>query len=665
MSIEKMQEHTANRSSFVPAPPTRALSLARKLVWNLAELCLIVLWAVFFARAFLDFSPTAVPAGNEYLGAIQNLTFWTRLRECGACAFWFASVRGGYPALVDPIASILHPIPIVTTLIWGVLNGSKVALVASFALAGIAQWWIAKTLGLGVIARLWTAAIAVVAGNISGRMHLGSYGMVLSNATCGLVLPPLITFTQRASRKSAVLLSVTIALVLVAGAAYVQCALVWTMIPALVAILWQRTDWRLVARRLLMVVGLTFLLVAPVLIPVVHFLPEFSKDHDPTFRGAQPFTYIPLNLVIGDRSFFQSEALDKLPFPSHYFNYIGWIPVLLAIWGVGALLSAHSRRLLAVLLVFAIFPLWLASATPFKSLIQVLPIERLADLISGLRYTAFMAGLAIPAILGLAGIGLQAILNTKWPKFRAELSGGDANLSGLSVDLRWILVVPLLFALNDARSASAQWIEMRPLNGEVPQVVDALRSESLQWVQTVYGEHIWIQPALDKGLFLSRDDYNTWQWSNRPDPEPALVASRDSAQSNLPNEKTVAGITIHRSGAPDFARVSHPDGSGVACPAHGVGGNIDVVCNNPDPGTLIVEENSWSGWSAQMDEGATLSIGSGRWLSVDIPGGVHTIHFRYRPWDVGAGGALFVLGAIVAAFYWRKAEDDQAEMDPP
>src|SRR5262245_3212477 len=93
------------REEFARVVATRATSLARAHAWDVAELGLIIVWAVFFARVYLDLSPTAIPVGNEYLGAIQNLNFWTRFRECHACAFWFASLRGGYPALVDPIAS--------------------------------------------------------------------------------------------------------------------------------------------------------------------------------------------------------------------------------------------------------------------------------------------------------------------------------------------------------------------------------------------------------------------------------------------------------------------------------------------------------------------------------------------------------------------------------
>lgn len=59
--------------------------------------------------------------------------------ECGACALWNGSVRGGAPAFVDPHASLLHPLVFIPTLLLGVIAGSKGTLVAAFFCHGAAQ----------------------------------------------------------------------------------------------------------------------------------------------------------------------------------------------------------------------------------------------------------------------------------------------------------------------------------------------------------------------------------------------------------------------------------------------------------------------------------------------------------------------------------------------
>src|SRR6185503_5819593 len=97
---------------------------------------------------------------------------------------WNGSVRGGAPAFVDPHASLLHPLVIASTLLLGVINGSKLALLGAFFMAGVAQWWLARVLGIGRIARLWSAGMAVAAGFLAAQMGEGLFSMVISTVSC-------------------------------------------------------------------------------------------------------------------------------------------------------------------------------------------------------------------------------------------------------------------------------------------------------------------------------------------------------------------------------------------------------------------------------------------------------------------------------------------------
>ena len=95
------------------------------------ELSLIFLWAVWLGKEYLDFDPQVVPAGREFGSSIQAHHLWTRFQECGRCALWDGSERGGFPGFVDPLASSLHPTVIVTTLLFGVVNGAKAMVIIS------------------------------------------------------------------------------------------------------------------------------------------------------------------------------------------------------------------------------------------------------------------------------------------------------------------------------------------------------------------------------------------------------------------------------------------------------------------------------------------------------------------------------------------------------
>ncbi|MEK6256340.1 MAG: hypothetical protein N2C13_03360 [Chloroflexota bacterium] len=104
--------------------------------WVLLELLILALWAMWIGRAYLDLDIHLIPGGREYSSTVQTHYLWERFRECGWCALWNGSERGGYPALAEIHGSPLHPLVAVTTLIAGVITGNKIALVATFGWPG-------------------------------------------------------------------------------------------------------------------------------------------------------------------------------------------------------------------------------------------------------------------------------------------------------------------------------------------------------------------------------------------------------------------------------------------------------------------------------------------------------------------------------------------------
>ncbi len=158
--------HSVPRLRALAKPHARLDS--NHLVWF--EIVAIVAWAIWVGRGYLDFDAALMPQGtwNEFGMAIQPHSIWTQLTTCGPCVFWNGAVNGGYPAFVDLHGAQLHPLVILTTLIWGTTIGAKVAIVASLAIAGIGQWWLARVLQLGLLARMWNAALVVQENSWTG-----------------------------------------------------------------------------------------------------------------------------------------------------------------------------------------------------------------------------------------------------------------------------------------------------------------------------------------------------------------------------------------------------------------------------------------------------------------------------------------------------------------
>ena len=617
---------------------------------RLLELAAVVLWALYFTRPYLDMDPAVVPAGREYLSAIQTHTVWERVRACGLCGLWFGNVRGGFPALVDPVASTLHPLVIFATLAWGVVNGSKAALVGVFILAGLSQWWLGSLLGLRWPARVWGAVMAVSAGYLAARMDLGAFSLVLSTASAVPVFPAVIGLARDRTWRRVFLLAIVLALLAVGGTGYMQVGMVLVMPTALLLIPWDREAPTQMFRRLVLAVGMALLFAGPFLVPFVHFLPQFAKDFDVTFRNSQPFAYVPLNLVIRDVSFYLNDALGKSPWPSHFVNFVGWIPILLALYGLFGFGDAQRRRQALFLGVAAFLALWAASAMPFIWLLKIVKGAWFAQLIGGLRYTSFIAGLAVPPILGLASMGLDRLLAGGAHRFRMSLERAGAALATLSVDVRWLLVIPLVIAVNQARLLSSIWISIRIIDPPVLEVVEALQTPGLEWVNVPFGEHFFVTPAIERDVKLSADFFRTWHWKDRPVPAPVLEANRDGPPAGMTELSVVDGVHIHAAAeGQTYASVVYGDGTRTACRARGMGGDIDVSCDAAAEGTLVVEENNWSGWQALVD-GEPAQLLDGGWLSVKALEGTHTYSFRYRPWDVPLGVALLMIGVLISGW---------------
>jgi hypothetical protein len=598
----------------------------------LSELLLIGLWALWVGRAYLNFDPTVWPSGRELGMVIRTHYIWTLLSRCGDCVLWNGFINGGAPAFAELQGAVLHPLVILATMIWGGINGTKVVLLGSLVMAGWAQWWLARVMGLGRLARLWSAAGAVVGGHLAGRMEHGVVGLVLSTAACSLVIPPLWDWVSTGRRRSLVLLAVTLAGALLSGQTYMQLALVLTVFPAFVVF---ALDPQRSRRRLLK--GLAFALILAImlsgvfLVPLLHFLPNFSKDLDPTFGSVQPLEYLPLNLVIRDLGYYYSSwALDHWPIPYLYLSFIGWIPVLLALVPLRLAPRARRRDLLTLLLAILLVYLC-ASAVILQPLRAFLPTA-----ISGLRYVTVSSGLAVPLVLALAAWGLD--LGLQRLKRRCPLAIRLPQWKQ-PVTIWPLLVVPVLMhAVHIAYDFGQTWLYTVDIPPEIYALRDELRTASAQWISPPYGEHVWTPPALDAGLKLTRVA-GPWRWEGRHHPQPYLELNEGIE------------LTLHKNSEYVYAAVTTAHGT-VACPAESMGGHINVVCETDVPGVLIVKENYWTGWRAWRDGEPTPFAAKRDWLTVTVPAGEHHVTFRYRPWDVPVGAVITGVGMTLCVLLW-------------
>ncbi len=599
----------------------------------IAELLVIGLWAVWVGRDYLNFDPAVWPAGNELGLVIRTHYIWTLLPRCGDCILWNGFFNGGSPAFAELQGAVLHPLVIVTTLLWGLVNGTKMLLVASLIMAGWAQLWLARVIGSGRIARLWSAAMAVVGGHLAARMENGAVGLVLSTAACSLVIPPALELAMTGRRKAAVLTAITLTLALLSGQGYMQLGLLFSVFPVLMATSFfskhPRRGW---AVKGFVASGcLTFLMSAVLWSPVVFTMRSFVKDVDPTLSSLQPLEYLPLNLVIRDIPYYYTRLLGRLPYPYLYANYIGWIPVILALLALGFASDSTQRRSSWTLAGAAgCVCLW-ASGIPLKLILQLAP-----KLVIGIRYPTFSSGLAVPLILALAGAGLDQLF-ARFKAWASHLLPSPTSMK-LVNPLLLALALPLLGSLHSAYTFGRTWLTTIPAAPDIYKTVEALRTPTAQWIAFPHNEHAWAIPALEAGI-KATNVFSPWHWKGQTLPEPYLEYTEDGETS-----------AVVRRNYP-YAYVDTTTRE-IPCEATALGGHIDVTCNASSPGTLIVHENLWSGWYARRD-GTSVDLINDTWLQVYAPAGEHHYTFRYNPLYVYLGLAITVSGCAWATILWK------------
>lgn len=669
LSVEKRlrlpQWHTVH-------PTTILNNLKREWLLIGAELLIVLLATLMFAKPYLNLDtciiPDATRGGNEFLTVIPSHHFWKQLEQCGWCSLWDGSIQGGIPALANPYTSMLHPIVALPTLIWDVRNASKIAIVLAFAMGGLAQWWIAYTLGLGRIVRIWSGLMGIVAGYLSGNMYQGFVGLVVSTAACALILPPLIAVSRSEDKRFVVILALTFALAGISGQGYMQVGMLAT-IPALIfLVVPNKQNISTILRRYLLAAIIALFLIGPLLIPMLHFGSQIDKPSLAELKSGQPFTYTLFNFVINDAEFYLNRELKKLPYPFIYVTFIGWVPILLALWSLKNSRNQLEKQAIRYLLAFTFIVLWISSDGPIPILQQHAP-EWIAKRVSGLRHFATISRLAVPPILGLAAIGLDKLLHGKpWLIHYSQTEQPSNPL--FTFDLRWLLIIPLTTAIISAWSFSSNWIKVDSIPENIYPTLEKLHTSDTQWVQTPPRKHVslYVEPAIEMGMKLN-NAFRPYFWKDRPTPAPVLAAIQDEheppdgmiKETTLTFDNTIVHIYVAPPGN-EYAAITHSDGDRTVCTAQSRGGFIDVVCDSPKAGTLKVKEFYWSGWSATLnDESVPITSPSpissesktNPWLSIEVPAGKHTIRFRYFPWDVPLGVFAMFIGVALAWYVWR------------
>jgi hypothetical protein len=601
------------------------------------EILLVVVWAIWAGRGVLDFTQDLMPPGMDFSLAVRGNYFWVNLLKCGSCALWNGNYDGGFPALVDLLAAPLHPIVALPTIAFGVINGGKVTIVLSLALAGLSQLWIGRTLGLSMPARLWGALMAVVAGSITGRMEIGQVTLLVSTASGMLWIAALLHIHKNWDNRSFVYFAVSTGLLLISGQGYIQIAIALAILPAALILFHaprpNRGEW---FEKLQFASVLGILSAAVLLVPILNNLSTMHKETNLSYSTTYPLFFQLGNLFILDQDFlYQLMGWESRTY-FDTLNYVGFGPVVLALIAPLVVPRKNFRELKFLLVSIVLVYFCSTMVTPRLLFDWIDPY-----IAAGIRHPGVMAGLAGSLILTLAAWTMDRLLI-----FFASSPRPFLRHFG------FILIVILsAVSLIVLYSSSQRWLSLQKFDVD-RSLVKYIRPSQLEWVK-MPDNHYWNLLAFEEGIKLT-GTFHPWQFSGKIPPPPALTLSRDPLSSDWAHlARPYQDFYFSRSPENHYAFVNT---SGVLsnCPAQASGGWIQATCNLQSAGTLVVMEHSWSGWEAFVD-GVPVHLKSLNWLAVDLAKGKHTIEFRYLPWDVFVGFVISLIACVLLGLWWKKS----------
>jgi hypothetical protein len=184
------------------------------------------------------------------------------------------------------------------------------------------------------------------------------------------------------------------------------------------------------------------------------------------------------------------------------------------------------------------------------------------------------------------------------------------------------------------------------------QLAEEFQTASSEWITIPFGDFPAITTAMEKGVkILMPDMLRTWYWEGQRVPSPYREFTTDTPlEGSGELIKNLGGINIIEHSQNRYATIVTNEGS-FPCQANARGGRIDVYCNTPVDGTLIVQENMYSGWKARLD-GKSIELLDYDWLKVEAPQGKHFYRFSYLPFDVFLGLGLTLFGIVLSLWLY-------------
>ncbi|MEP7290027.1 MAG: hypothetical protein ABI947_30130 [Chloroflexota bacterium] len=686
----------------------------------LLELGIIIACGFYFSRGVQDWRPNVMFGGPDYPSAMHQSSFvWAVFHKTGAIPLWDPFIGYGEPMFENLASSALNPLLMVPVLIFGPVQGGKVALFFHIFLMGVGGWLLARVLRLNWPGRIMLGLLITGSGSIvaqfgDGFIHLAFPQVYIPYAFAGLIGT---LYLRR--RWPIVMLAVASALMPYSGGEWyvLPTAIMATLLSGFAILNWEPTqktwniDWRMVRR----LVGATVLTVGLVAI-------RFLSLH-------RELVFHPANWAGPSAEFLDMLKTYFVPYtprPDYgdlWINYHYVVPMAFAIFllVLRTVLYRPSginrvgvwRIIVPALILILILTIWAMGDTPFVEwLYQTIPF--LVDWKNSGRIAAG-ASIWVIALVAIWFDDVVFILLQMVKRIPPKTNPQDM-LTPI-VKLKRLLRLPRivaqgaviivlgvgLFAAFDAlynwtrlvttyyvnQYNPDEWIGLTYLRSQHPNEFLSVLTQG--WInhfgfvenlgRTTHGDATiftnglpstigpdWIMNSSPEYSVGANLNYIGWLKDNGYTP---VLGAPPESYNKQPTAWYYADGVDYAFWVPRTTLISRDPNNGKALirsetqPVtyfHRVDSVLVLPENYPPDSVMVINETAYPGWIVTVDgKEATIESVGGR-LAVALPDrasgtGSTEVLFTYRPLPLFAGAAITVLTALMCIVFLLRADE--------
>jgi hypothetical protein len=658
----------------------------------------VALTAVFWPRLWQG---GGLIGGDIYSYYLPQKAFYADCLREGTLPLWNNRVGNGYPQLAESQTGALYPLNLVLYRCLDLNTAYNTSVLMHYCLAFVGCWLLARRFDLTPLAAV-LAALVYTYGWFPPRISLE--WAIVGGAWLPVAVWCVESFVQQSMRRWLVMLSVTLALQLLAGhflIAFLTQLLIVVYVPFR---LWfaggTRSGRGAACAWLIVALAWSYLLSAAQLVPTWE-LKRLSQrsgvnaEHDPGI-GAVPAKY--LEQVVAPWIWYRdSEAFKALHDPAQRQRinrvdahlYFGMLPLLFIAVGLWGAWRDSNRRML----------IWLALgiAAIFYMPGWFLPIARH---LPGFSYFEGPGRYGIVATLAaalLAATGFQVVGRSLKPLVRPIYV--VAVLIVTTADLVWVSDLvheaeqvenpPIKLLPHSPLRANIAWHAAEPVRlfsegHNIPSLTGAgtlpvylglspaayydpqltmpkpypfrdkvPTPEQIDWMRRMGVTHILTLTMLDEQAWPVK-----WLWlGSDPCLNPVLIMGPTNylAFYELQGSRKRAAWLETGSGPPPRLVKYTPQ-------------RVEIAAESERGGTLVLTDLDYPGWRVEVDGRPAVGVVvDGMLRGVAVPAGAHTVTWSYRPasffWGAGISAVSLVVLALFA--YLPRPATSKSDSVPP